>query len=505
MLAEPSGERAGRRGARLGLAFGIGANLVGVRFVAAVIVRSTSLPWAAAILGLVVVSILEGLRFMVAGLGSEMLARARVPRPIALAAGVYAGTFVPTMFPWTTAGLASPWPVMLQVADVVGERGVAAGMALAAGLAASGVRAALDPASRTRGLRHVGLAIALLLVQTAYGEVRMQSVERAGAGAPHARVGLVQPSIGASTRWDEESAPAILEGLTTLTRQAEADGAELVVWPETAYPYRVARGSRRSAGGTRALVQPGIRGPILAGLETGGVVPGASEEEPADFADASDDGLTERERTRAQMKRTIARLQREVRSALLYNSVVVATREGTLSEPYDKRHLLWFGETVPLRDPRASSGGLRLLPGDHAVLLVAGPVRAAALVCYEDMLPAAGREASTVAPNLLVNVTNDAWFAGTAEPELHLRLAVPRSIEMRRDLVRAVNAGPTSWVDAAGRVQARASYTGPSTLTVDAALLDTPPTIYARFGDTPWALLALLLANLAVWRAARRR
>jgi apolipoprotein N-acyltransferase len=72
-------------------------------------------------------------------------------------------------------------------------------------------------------------------------------------------------------------------------------------------------------------------------------------------------------------------------------------------------------------------------------------------------------------------------------------------------MVRAVNSGPASWVDAAGRVRRRAPTIMASTLSAVPSLLDGPPTFYARFGDTPWAILALVLANVAVWRAARRR
>ena len=109
-------------------------------------------------------------------------------------------------------------------------------------------------------------------------------------------------------------------------------------------------------------------------------------------------------------------------------------------------------------------------------------------------------------PNVLVNVTNDAWFSGTAEPELHLRASVLRSVELRRDMVRAVNSGPTaSESTRAGRVRSRASATFPSALMAVPALLETPPTFYARFGDAPWAILVLVSANVAVWRAARKR
>jgi apolipoprotein N-acyltransferase len=240
-----------------------------------------------------------------------------------------------------------------------------------------------------------------------------------------------------------------------------------VVWPEAAYPYRIPHGSRDEPPGAGPVLAPGVHGPVLTGLLLTGA-PGGSA----------------------------------------YNSAVVASRGAGLSTSYDKRHLLWFGETVPLADRFhwirvVFARGLGLAPGDRSVALAAGRVRASPLICYEDILPEAGREAMAERPNLLVNITNDAWFGG-GESELHLRMAALRSIEVRRDMVRAVNRGIPSWFDAAGRLRARGSPDFPGTLQVEPALLDTADTPYVRFGDAPWALAALLLANLAVWRAARR-
>jgi apolipoprotein N-acyltransferase len=456
-------------GARRGLLFGVGANVVALRFIPDVVARFTPLPWAAGAVGLLLLAAFEASRWMVAAVACETLARSRVPRPLAFAGGVYAGTFVPTMLSWTPAGGASPWPSMVQLADVVGERGVAALMALAAGLLATGARAALHPETRARGALTAGGALVLVAAQAAVGKVRMASVDRTREAAPHVAVGLVQPSVGASTRWEEARAPAILTELRGLTRRAESRGAELVVWPEAVYPYRVPHGSHATPDASRAIVADGVHGPVLTGLLMTGAADGAS-----------------------------------------YNSAVVVGRDGALSASYDKRHLLWFGETVPLADRvpwlrQVFARGLGLAAGDRAVALTAGPVRASVLVCYEDTLPDGGREAMEAAPNLLVNVTNDAWFFGSSESELHLRLATLRAVELRRDLVRAVNFGPTSWVDAAGRVRARAMPELPTVLVAEPALLETAPSFYARFGDAPWAGLLLVLANAAVWRAARRR
>lgn len=460
--------RAALTGALRGAAFGFGANVVLLRFVPVVITRFTPLPWLAGAAGLVLLAGFEGLRWSLACAASETLVRARVPRPLAFAAGVYAGTFLPTMMPWTAAGAVSPWPLMVQLADVFGERGVAALMALTAGLAASGSRSALVAGNRARGAALIVGALALASAQAGVGIARMASIERSRTRAPHVSVGLLQPSIGATTRWEDGRAPAIREELLTLTRRAEAEGAELVVWPEAAYPYTLPHGSRVILDASRAVVPAGVHGPVLTGL----LLTGA-------------DGAAT-------------------------NSALVATRDGALSTSYDKRHLLWFGETVPLADRlpwirKVLARGLGLVAGDHSEGLDAGRVRAAVLICYEDTLPEAGREAMEAAPNLLVNVTNDAWFQGTPESELHLRAAVMRAVELRRDLVRAVNLGPTSLVDAAGRVEARGAVDVPAALVTRPALLGGAPTLYARFGDGPWVLVLLALTGVQAWRAAVAR
>ena len=151
--------------------------------------------------------------------------------------------------------------------------------------------------------------------------------------------------------------------------------------------------------------------------------------------------------------------------------------------------------------------GLGLSPGKHQAILpaIGGRARAAVLDCFEDILPGAGREAfDGQNPNLLVNVTNDAWFVGSREGELHARVSVMRAVELRRDLVRAVNRGHVTWVDAAGRVRARYDALAAGSIIAEPALLDAAPTVYARFGDWPFALLCLVVAAGFAARARRR-
>lgn len=480
-LAEP-GARPVRSGAWLGFLFGLTTNLAALRFVPEVIRRFTSLPAAAGWLALVLLCAAQALPWTAGAALARWLScpRAGSHRPttppwLAFGIGVYAATFVPAIFPWTPAGGLVRWPILLQTAELVGERGtsflVAIGCALTADAGRRTYRHAGTFAARAwAGSRPLGLAAAVFGVLAAYGAIRMRAIDDARTTAPHAKVALVQPDFDAMFRWEAHRAEMMMDRLSALTRRAEAEGAVLTVWPESAYPYTLPHGTRTSPRDRRAVLQQGVRGPVLTGayLSKGGGV-----------------GT---------------------------NSAILVMPNGDIGPSYDKRHLLWFGETVPLGDVfpflrRVFARGTGLDAGTESIRFETGPISAAVLNCYEDTLPQAGREAMEVRPNLLVNVTNDGWFAGSAEGELHLRLSVLRAVETRRDLVRAVNRGPTSWVDATGRIRARRDPTPklgpPPPLLVDAALLDAPLTLYARAGDAP--LVGMIAAAVGIPWAKRRR
>ena len=432
-----------RRPFLAGFLFGLSANLVALRFVPEVVTRFTPLPWIAAALALILLSAAQALPWAI---GAWLAAKIpRCPGFMRFGVAIYIGCWLPAIFPWTPAGGLAQWPVLLQIADVVGERGVSFVVAVACALAVE-----------RPWRKKVSIAIGIVVGLTLFGVMRGVQIQARRAAAPRVKIALVQPSFDASDRWDEARATMMIERLTQLTKSAESRGAELTVWPESAYPFTLAHGTRRSPLGPRAVMQGGVHGPILTGAYLAGA-PGAGG----------------------------------------YNSAMLVAPDASIATPYDKNHLLWFGETVPLAEQlpfikKAFARGTGLEPGHGQVLLSSGPIHAAVLNCYEDTLPIAGREAMTVSPNLLVNITNDAWFAGSAEGELHLRLSVLRAIETRRDLVRAVNRGPTSFVDATGRVLARYSDPLPASLAVEAVLLEDGPTLYARFGEWPLALMLAL-------------
>lgn len=464
-----------RRAFGRGAAWGTAAGIVGLRFVPPVIQRFTPLGFAAGVLALILLAAAQSLIWACGAAVTAFLARrARVPFPLAFAAGVLVALSIPTIFAWSPAGLVSPWPSFIQLADVIGERGVSFLFALGAALLA---RAAYLAAGRRAALRPALAAAALFTALHVHGRIRMDQIARAGAALPTVRVGLVDQAVKPLDRWKHENYASILRTLHRLSRRLEAQGAELVIWPEAAYPYAVAHDARTAPGGTRGVVGNGVRGPLLIGLIT--------ENEPV----VREGGLVERD---------------------LYNSATLISPDGSMAPPYDKLELLWFGETVPgsayvpwLRRTFQRGGGM--LPGDapRALELTSPAVRMAVLNCYEDTLPSLGRRlAVALSPALLVNVTNDAWFYGTAEPELHARLGAMRAVELRTDLVRAVNYGVTSWIDATGAVRAAYAEQTPGTILVTPAIRDGSLTIYARLGDAP---LFAVIAIMALFFAIRAR
>jgi apolipoprotein N-acyltransferase len=189
-----------------------------------------------------------------------------------------------------------------------------------------------------------------------------------------------------------------------------------------------------------------------------------------------------------------------------FNSALLQGPTGEILAIYDKAFLLMFGEYIPFGEkfpqlyelsPETSrfQSGTRTAPIELA--LKDGRVaKLGMLICYEDLVPGYAKRVAAHDPNLFVNLTNDAWFGQSAEPEHHLNLALIRTVEYRRWLLRSTNTGISVFIDAVGRRVAETALTGEETLMRDVPLM-TGRTVYAVLGD--WPLLALALGLVTLW------
>ncbi len=482
-----------RRAFLLGWLWASAAGLVGLRFVPQVVDRFTPLGLVGGAAALLLLACFQGLGFGVGAALSELLTRRlRWDRRLAFPCGIFLACVWPSVFGWTPAGLLSPWLPLVQLADVVGERGVSV---LLTGLMAclgwplaqrlpwsspplqgapaplSGAAGALPaPASRRQALLSVGLGGVGLMALYGYGALRLASLAESPTTSPETlRVALVQPAVDARLRWEPTERARLLTRLRRLTQSAEAQGAELSIWPEAAYPYVLPHRAGEGPRGSRAIHRDSVRGPVLFGVLT--EAPGGEGQ---------------------------------------YNAATLVDARGHQQLPQAKLELLWFGEALPfgqsipwLRRAFYRAGGL--IPGEEVALLRmttqgGHEARLGVLNCYEDTLPSVGRRIAQASPNLLVNVTNDGWFEGSIEPELHLRLSVMRAIEARRDLVRAVNLGVPAWIDRRGQLRAVGQPSPAGVLLITPSLNDESPTLYVKVGDRPLWVLLTLACLYSAWR-----
>ncbi len=464
LLMAIEGGSAGR-GFACGWIAGLTTHLAGFTWFTGLLVRFAHFPLPAALAVYVLYCAWGGVAWGLVGAFTARLSSGRgavAPVVVLPASLVAVECAFPHVFPWNLGGGQCLFLPLAQAAEVIGVLGL--GGVVAAGGAAVYELVAGRLVARVRRPARLLACCALLLVGVvvAWGAVRVRSVERARSEAPRIRIGVVQPNVSMDEKGDRARAGNQLGLLQDLSAAAVQAGAELVIWPESAYPYRVQRQIGRDPKGRKRILR-GFEAPVL-------------------FGAVSFDATGR------------------------YNSAFLLSAAGSMSRPVDKNHLVMFSERVPLEDhvpsfirrryPAMTAIGFR--PGEQPGILEHDGVRAGILICFEDTIAGFGREVVRGGANVLVNVTNDAWFGDTVEPHQHLALAVFRAIENRRDLVRSVNTGVSGVIEATGRVAYRTGTFEEAVFVHDVRLLELQ-TPFTRLGAWPgWAAIAaLVLLGLA--------
>lgn len=352
-------------------------------------------------------------------------------------------SWVLTGFPWLLLGQAQ---VDGPLAGIIPVFGVLGASALSVLISAMLV---LVVVSRGRG-RWFAASMVGGVVLAALALARVPWTAPAGEAL---RVSLIQGNISQDEKWrPERLAPT--QALYAELSRAHWD-SRLIVWPETAIPmfYGDIDGSYFAPLAEEAL-RHGVH-----------IVTGIFSEDPA----------THR----------------------VYNSLV---RLGAPPEFYHKRHLVPFGEFLPLRGLLMWMNTMIVIPmsdldaGKGRPLLHAGDLVLGVSICYED---AYGNEVIDALPqaNLLLNVSNDAWFGDSLAPAQHLEIARLRALETGRVLLRATNTGISAVIGPHGRIIARSPQ-----FEVEVLSAQVRPrqglTPFARWGN--WGVVTVLLLALGI-------
>ncbi len=434
---------------RLGWLYGLGLLGFGVSWVHVSIDQFGNVGTPLAVLATALFVLFVALFFAAAGwlaqrLHADILASALLLYPALWGLFEWLRGWVLTGFPWLALGYSQVDSPLAGYAPLLGVYGVSWLLALSAGLL---LLAWLRP---RQALLWLGVGGLIWLGGWA---LQLQTWTRP-LGQPLS-VSLLQANVPQSMKWQRNLRDPTLELYGRLTR--ESRGSDLVIWPETAVPdflHRVETDwllpvSREAAGwGGEVLV--GV--PVL-----------------------------------------------DLDNGRYYNSAVVLGREGQV---YRKRHLVPFGEFLPLKGLIGPLLAFMEVPmsnfaagtAERPLLTMKGlPVGLS--ICYED---AFGDEVVQALPDaaLLVNLSNDAWFGDSLAPHQHLEIARMRALETGRPLLRSTNTGISALIGPQGEILARSGLLEQAVVRGEIQPM-SGSTPFVRWGNAGAVGLLLLCLGLA--------
>jgi apolipoprotein N-acyltransferase len=455
--------------------FGFGYFLPGLYWTGnALLVDASTFGW---LLPFAVAGLPAGLAiFMAAGFLIARLIWTKDPsRILALAAALTVSEWLRghmfTGFPWNALGYALASPLALaQSASLIGLWGLTF---LAVAIFASPAVLIDDKSTTRRAWLAPAIAVIALVVMGGYGALRL--AREPTRLIEQVKLRIMQPNLPQDTKFNYGARAEVMRKYLALSDRAtgpQSSGvrdATVLIWPESAFPFFLAREADAMAQIANLLPEGTI-------LITGAVRP----------PDSSPPG------------RPVSRA---------YNSIYVIDHDGTILSVYDKLHLVPFGEYLPFQSAMEKIGFTQLtkvqggfIPGTRRRLIeLPRAPRVLPLICYEVAFPG-DITTRDERPGWIVNVTNDGWFGNSSGPYQHLQQTRLRAIEEGLPIVRAANTGISAVIDPLGRTVAQLGLgiEGVLDATLPAA---SSPTFYSRTREIP----ATMLVIIAVVIAMRRR
>lgn len=352
-----------------------------------------------------------------------------------------------------------------QWADVIGFQGLSFGVYLFN----AWVTWLIVKKDKSLALKTSVAVLGLLIALTVAGKSRGEHWKTTDA---ELKALMIQANIGNNEKRSQEkkarSGNSVVEDFFDLTESglAENPDTQLIIWPETAYPYIMDRVSGARNRNLSYFIQK-IHTPLFTG---------------AFSADPDKPGRN------------------------IYNSVFLFDANGEMmGPPYRKTKLLIFGEKLPFVDTFPilaklnPGGGAGFGMGGGPMIMNMGDLHIGPQICYESLYPDFSAMLADLGAHVIINVSNDSWFGQTFEPHQHMFMTFARAIEVRRPLLRSTNTGISGAVLADGTVLEQSplgkvwthQYTIPY-------LKNAPFTFYAKYGDWLWVLVVISILSALV-------
>jgi apolipoprotein N-acyltransferase len=368
-----------------------------------------------------------------------------------------------TGFPWGLVGYAAiDMSQLRQVADLFGVYGLSWLFVLCNSTLALLLR------RRLARIAIFGLALSTFFLLSAfyYGQ---QALRPNADELPRMKLGLIQGNIEQNHKWDRNYRQQTLDAYRRLSLEAAAQGAELLIWPEAATPFYM---QDDTVDSRQVLQIPRDTGRSL-------LLGGPSYQQHAD------------------------------QGYSYHNSAFLLGADARLSGRSDKIHLVPFGEYVPLGKllffvNKLVSGVGDFTPGTVKPLAMNGH-DLGVLICYEAIFPELARDYVRNGSDLLVNLTNDAWFGRSSAPRQLLDMTRMRAVENRIWIARAANTGISALIAPDGRAYHETALFEPAAV-IGSVELGSRYSLYRQLGDILPAICLLLTAGgLLLWYIRRKK
>lgn len=357
-------------------------------------------------------------------------------------------------FPWGFLGYAAVHELrLIQFSEFTGVYGVSA---LIVVVAVAIFQLLSEARSVRAAVRIAAPALGLVLAALIFGSWRIHQLESAPA-AGRLRIAMAQGNIAPTRKWDPAMLAPSFKAYSDASAWAAARGVDLIVWPETAAPFDVQANGAYPWGmkvheeyrKKLLTLADSLHTPILTGA-------------PAIHV----------ERGEVSMR----------------NRAYLVSARGNFDGYYDKIHLLQFGEYVPMRSilgkyiKKQVEAPFDFSPGDRQTLFHVKNAKLGVLICYESIYPDLARRAVDRGADILVNITNDAYFGKTSIPHQLFAMASMRAVENHTPMVRVANSGISAVITPTGRIIG-ATQLFARTTEIQTVQWKGIRTVYSRIGD----------------------
>lgn len=387
--------------------------------------------------------------------------------PVVWTALEYMRSFIFTGFPWGFLGHSQYKHLfVIQISDIIGVYGIS--FLIAAINTSIFICFASFFKYRWNNIpiksRTVGISLlaggAMLTATLAYGQYRVNMIDQALQKAAKVKIALIQGNIDQSIKWETAFQNYTVKRYKRLSRTSLSDTPDLIVWPETATPFYFTY--------DKELTQK-----VMAGVK--------------------------KSKTAFLIGSPSVVLKKG--DVEYYNSAYLVDKSANIIDKYDKVHLVPFGEYVPLKKYFPFVGKMVEQIGDFRSGKKGGILKwregnLGIQICYEIIFPELSRAMVKNGADILINITNDAWFGATSAAYQHFAMTVFRAVENKRAIARSANTGISGFVDPVGRILSTTPIYEEKVLTRSVSMLKET-TIYTRFGDL-FAGVCLFLTMIIV-------